>query len=155
MAGDQPLQKMDHKDPRVIPLGKLFRASGLDELAQLWNVLRGDMSLVGPRPCMAFEYQKYSADHGLRFMTLPGITGLWQVSGKTKTTFQEMIQLDLEYVRKQSLWMGLSILFRTVPAVIKLVLEARRAFARARNGHAEIKQSGKEALANNITIQGV
>ena len=144
MSAGKPLQKLDGQDPRIIPLGTWFRASGLDELAQLWNVLRGDMSLVGPRPCMPFEYKNYNAQDGLRFMTLPGLTGLWQISGKTQTSFQEMIQLDLDYVRLQSLCLDLRILFRTVPAVLKLLWETKGNSARAMAGHVRrIKQNNK------------
>jgi exopolysaccharide production protein ExoY len=123
---DTPLEKMDTKgDPRIITLGKLLRAAGLDELPQLVNVLRGEMSLVGPRPCLPYEYNKYQQWQKERFNTLPGLTGLWQVSGKNKTTFTEMICLDIRYARTKTIWLDLNILLRTFPAVTVQVLESR------------------------------
>jgi len=136
MDADTPLIKMDAKgDPRIIPFGRLLRASGLDELPQLINVLRGEMSLVGPRPCLPYEYHKYQRWQKERFNTLPGLTGLWQVGGKNKTTFTEMICLDIRYARAKTLWLDLKILLMTFPAVIAQVLESRdirerRAFTR-------------------------
>jgi len=109
-----PMVKLDaHKDPRLIPGGALLRACGLDELAQLLNVIKGDMSLVGPRPCIRYECDQYAAWHWQRFEAAPGLTGLWQVSGKNRTTFDQMIRLDIEYARRRSLWLDLQILFRT------------------------------------------
>lgn len=105
-------------DPRVTRVGKLLRRTSLDELPQLWNVLRGDMSLVGPRPPIPYELEGYRPEHLRRLATVPGITGLWQVSGRCETTFEEMVQLDLEYIQTQSIWVDLKILFLTVPAVI-------------------------------------
>ena len=125
MDSDAPLVKMDAKgDPRIIPFGRLLRATGLDELPQLVNVLRGEMSLVGPRPCLPYEYNKYQRWHKERFNTLPGLTGLWQVGGKNKTTFTEMICLDIRYARTRTLWMDLGILLKTFPAVVIQVLES-------------------------------
>ena len=120
-----PMTKMDHRDPRIIPLGRLLRSSGLDELPQLLNVLRGDMSLVGPRPCMPYEYDKYLPWQRERFTTSPGLTGLWQVSGKNRTTFLEMIHLDIQYARRKSIWLDLQIIFRTIPALLIQVWETR------------------------------
>ncbi|MFZ0825975.1 MAG: sugar transferase [Verrucomicrobiia bacterium] len=126
MNSNTPMHKMDSKgDPRIIPLGLLLRASGLDELPQLINVLRGEMSLVGPRPCLPYEYEKYLPWQKERFATLPGLTGLWQVSGKNKTTFVEMIQLDIKYAKSKTLWWDLKIILMTVPALIIQLLEAR------------------------------
>jgi lipopolysaccharide/colanic/teichoic acid biosynthesis glycosyltransferase len=136
MDSDTPLTKMDAKgDPRIIPFGRLLRASGLDELPQLINVLRGEMSLVGPRPCLPYEYNKYQRWQKERFNTLPGLTGLWQVGGKNKTTFTEMICLDIRYARAKTLWLDLKILLMTFPAVMTQVFESRdsrerRTFAR-------------------------
>ena len=116
---DLPMVKMDsHGDSRVVPFGRQLRATGLDELPQILNVLRGEMSLVGPRPCLACEYDRHLDWQRERFNTLPGLTGLWQVSGKNTTTFNEMICLDLQYGRNKSLWLDLTILLRTIPAVI-------------------------------------
>ncbi len=126
MNSNTPMMKMDSKgDPRIIPFGVLLRASGLDELPQLINVLRGEMSLVGPRPCLPYEYEKYLPWQKERFGTVPGLTGLWQVSGKNKTTFVEMIQLDIHYAHNMTLWWDLKIILMTVPALIIQMLEAR------------------------------
>ena len=107
----------------IIPFGLLLRASGLDELPQLINVLRGEMSLVGPRPCLPYEYDKYLPWQKERFGTVPGLTGLWQVSGKNKTTFVEMIQLDIKYARNKTLWWDLKIILMTIPALVIQMLE--------------------------------
>ena len=109
-----PMAKLDAAgDSRLIPGGAWLRASGLDELPQLLNVLRGEMSLVGPRPCLPFEAEAYLPWQRARFDTLPGLTGLWQVSGKNRTTFDQMIELDVEYARGKTLWLDLKILART------------------------------------------
>ncbi|HXF52640.1 MAG TPA: sugar transferase [Hyphomicrobiaceae bacterium] len=119
MATDRPMVKLDAKgDERLIPFARPLRASGLDELPQLINVLRGEMSLVGPRPCLPNEYERLLPWQRERVRTLPGLTGLWQVSGKNRTTFSEMIDLDIRYVREKSLWLDLKILLKTVPAVM-------------------------------------
>jgi lipopolysaccharide/colanic/teichoic acid biosynthesis glycosyltransferase len=94
-----------------------LRVTGLDELPQLLNVLRGEMSLVGPRPCIRYECEAYEPWHWRRFDTVPGLTGLWQVSGKNRTTFDQMVRLDIEYSQRLSLWLDLQILFKTVPAL--------------------------------------
>lgn len=126
MQSDAPMTKMDlFGDPRLIPCGAVLRATGLDELPQLINVLRGEMSLVGPRPCLPYEYELYLPWQKQRFDTLPGLTGLWQVSGKNKTTFTEMIRLDITYARNKSLLLDLQIMWRTVSALIGQVKEAQ------------------------------
>lgn len=115
----QPMTKMDvNGDDRLIPLGWLLRASGLDELPQVFNVLRGEMSLVGPRPCLRFEYDHYQPWQKERFNVLPGLTGLWQVSGKNHTTFDEMILLDIKYSRNLSLRSDIGIMWRTLPVLV-------------------------------------
>ncbi len=125
MDSDVPLVKMDAKgDPRIIPFGRLLRATGLDELPQLVSVLRGEMSLVGPRPCLPYEYNKYQRWQKERFNTLPGLTGLWQVGGKNKTTFTEMICLDIRYARTKTVWLDLKVLLKTFPAIVVQVLES-------------------------------
>jgi exopolysaccharide production protein ExoY len=124
-AGDKPMNKMDHNDSRLIPMGKWIRASGLDELPQLFNVLLGDMSVVGPRPCTEYEYQRYKNWQKERFNAVPGLTGLWQVSGKNSTTFNEMINLDIAYAREQSLWLDVRIIARTFGVLYRQVAEAR------------------------------
>ncbi|MCU0784769.1 MAG: sugar transferase [Verrucomicrobia bacterium] len=119
LESDAPMIKKDAEgDPRVIPLGSILRSSGLDELPQVINVLLGEMSLVGPRPCLPFEYEKYFPWQRERFNAVPGLTGLWQVSGKNRTTFMEMIQLDIKYARTRTLWLDLKIIFETIPALI-------------------------------------
>jgi lipopolysaccharide/colanic/teichoic acid biosynthesis glycosyltransferase len=124
IAGDHPerpdggpMFKMV-EDERVTRVGKLLRHSSLDELPQLWNVLRGDMSLVGPRPPIPYEVEHYPAHWFARFAVKPGLTGLWQVSGRSQLTLEEMVALDVEYTRRRSLWLNLWILVRTVPAVL-------------------------------------
>ena len=105
-------------DPRVTPLGRFLRRLSLDELPQLFNVLKGEMSLVGPRPPIAYEVEKYQPWHLRRILEMkPGMTGLWQVSGRSRTTFEEMVRLDLRYAKQWSLWLDLKILFRTAIAV--------------------------------------
>ncbi len=106
-------------DPRVTPVGRVLRKTSLDELPQLWNVLRGDMSLVGPRPPLPYELEQYKPWHRRRVLEAkPGITGLWQVAGRSRTTFDEMVRLDLRYARTRSLWNDLKILLATPAAVI-------------------------------------
>jgi lipopolysaccharide/colanic/teichoic acid biosynthesis glycosyltransferase len=106
-------------DPRITPIGRFLRKTSLDELPQLWNVLRGDMSLVGPRPPLPYELAQYEPWHRCRVLEAkPGITGLWQVSGRSRTTFDEMVRLDLRYARTRSLWTDLKILLATPVAVI-------------------------------------
>jgi lipopolysaccharide/colanic/teichoic acid biosynthesis glycosyltransferase len=113
-----PMIKLDaRRDPRMIPLGSLLRVSGLDELPQLINVVRGEMSLVGPRPCIPYECEAYEPWHWQRFDAVPGLTGLWQVSGKNRTTFDEMVRLDIEYSQRLSLWLDLKIVLKTIPAL--------------------------------------
>ena len=119
MGTGRPMVKLDtHGDHRLIPYGRLLRASGLDELPQLLNVLRGEMSLVGPRPCIAYEYEQYLPWQKERVNAVPGLTGLWQVSGKNRTTFDEMIRLDIRYARDRSFGLDMKILLKTFPAVI-------------------------------------
>jgi len=126
MRSNAPMVKMDAKgDPRLIPFGALLRATGLDELPQLLNVLGGQMSIVGPRPCLPYEYDNYVPAHKRRFNSLPGLTGLWQVSGKNKTTFSEMIALDIQYSETKSLGMDMKIMFRTFPALLGQLQESR------------------------------
>ena len=107
-------------DPRIPPIGHFLRKTSLDELPQLWNVLVGQMSLVGPRPPLWYEVQQYKPWHRHRVLEAkPGITGLWQVAGRSRTTFDEMVRLDLRYARGRSLWADIKILLATPAAVIK------------------------------------
>jgi lipopolysaccharide/colanic/teichoic acid biosynthesis glycosyltransferase len=105
-------------DMRVTPLGRALRRTSLDELPQLWNVLRGDMSLVGPRPPIPYEVSGYPAHWLARFAVKPGITGIWQVSGRSQVSLEEMIEMDVDYARRRSVWLNLWILLRTIPAVL-------------------------------------
>jgi lipopolysaccharide/colanic/teichoic acid biosynthesis glycosyltransferase len=111
------IYKLD-ADPRVTRIGRLLRRTSLDELPQLINVVRGDMSLVGPRPALPWEAELFTAAHLARFHAAPGVTGLWQTSGRNTLTMLEGLDLDLEYVRRQSFLLDLVILAKTVPAVL-------------------------------------
>ena len=122
---DTPIGKLDDLgDDRIIPMGKFFRKFCLDEFPQLVNVLLGDMSLVGPRPCMDYEAEKFLHWQKRRFNVLPGMSGLWQVSGKNRTTFKEMIRLDIRYSRRISPGLDAKILFLTVPAILGMVFDS-------------------------------
>jgi exopolysaccharide production protein ExoY len=125
ITSDKPMQKMDHEDPRLIPFAKWIRASGLDELPQLFNVILGDMSIVGPRPCTEYEFEKFQPWHKERFHAAPGLTGLWQVSGKNSTTFTEMVKLDISYARQQSLGFDLAIMLKTFRVIFQQVNQSR------------------------------
>jgi lipopolysaccharide/colanic/teichoic acid biosynthesis glycosyltransferase len=106
-------------DPRVTRIGQILRKTSLDELPQFWNVLRGEMSLVGPRPPLPYEVKQYKSWHRRRILDAkPGITGLWQVTGRSRTTFDEMVRLDLRYAKTRSLWTDIKILLATPGAVI-------------------------------------
>jgi lipopolysaccharide/colanic/teichoic acid biosynthesis glycosyltransferase len=122
MVSETRMEKLDNYDPRIIPHGKLLRKSGLDELPQLLNVLVGDMSLIGPRPCIPYEAEQYQQWQLKRFEAVPGITGLWQVNGKNKTTFNAMMRYDIRYALKKNMVMDTAILLKTIPAVIRMVL---------------------------------
>jgi exopolysaccharide biosynthesis polyprenyl glycosylphosphotransferase len=113
-----PFFKLSH-DPRVTRLGAWLRRYSLDELPQLWNVIMGDMSLVGPRPHPVDDFQRYSLEHRRRLDITPGISGLWQVTARTDPSFQKCMEFDLQYIENWSLWMDFTILLKTVPAVIK------------------------------------
>jgi lipopolysaccharide/colanic/teichoic acid biosynthesis glycosyltransferase len=102
----------------VTRVGRVLRRSSLDELPQLWNVLRGEMSLVGPRPAIPYEVEHYPPHWFARFAVKPGITGMWQVSGRSEVTLEEMVRLDVDYAGRRSLGLNLWILARTVPAVL-------------------------------------
>jgi lipopolysaccharide/colanic/teichoic acid biosynthesis glycosyltransferase len=110
--------KLD-SDPRVTPIGAFLRKTSLDELPQLINVLFGDMSLVGPRPCLEWEARMFPSEFQPRFCVRPGITGLWQVSGRSTVSTLDMLHMDLTYVRSRSLGGDLSILARTIPSMLK------------------------------------
>jgi lipopolysaccharide/colanic/teichoic acid biosynthesis glycosyltransferase len=105
-------------DDRVTKMGRLLRKTSLDELPQLWNVLRGEMSLVGPRPVIEYEVEQYPDWYLRRFAARPGLTGLWQVSGRNTRTYEEMVRFDIEYTERQSLRLDVLILFKTLWVVI-------------------------------------
>jgi exopolysaccharide biosynthesis polyprenyl glycosylphosphotransferase len=107
------------QDPRITPVGRLLRRFSLDELPQLFNVLRGEMSLVGPRPLPQRDYDRLEDWHRKRYLVLPGMTGLWQVSGRSELDFDELVRLDFLYLERWSVWLDLSIILKTVPAVVR------------------------------------
>jgi len=119
-AEARPMHKLDN-DTRIIPFGRFLRSSCVDELPQLFNVLLGDMSLVGPRPCIPYEAQEYKTWHRNRFDAVPGMTGLWQVSGKNELSFNQMIRLDITYARESSLALDFKIILRTFGVVVSQV----------------------------------
>ena len=150
MRSGAPMQKLDGKgDNRVIPGGWLIRAIGLDELPQLLNVVRGEMSVVGPRPCIPYEYEEYTEHQRQRFAAVPGLTGLWQVSGKNRTTFDEMIRLDIEYAATKSFWGDLRIIFSTPVALLTQFADTRRSRRAAQStaGHAPAPVTLRPATA--------
>jgi lipopolysaccharide/colanic/teichoic acid biosynthesis glycosyltransferase len=126
LRSNAPMNKMDGAgDRRLMPAAWLLRATGLDELPQLLNVLRGDMSIVGPRPCIPYEYEQYQPWQRARFNAVPGLTGLWQVSGKNHTTFDEMVRLDVRYAGQKSPGLDLWIIARTPATLWSQVRETR------------------------------
>jgi len=137
-GSNAPMVKLDAKgDARLISGGWLLRATGLDELPQIINVIRGEMSIVGPRPCIPYEYERYEDWQRKRFNAVPGLTGLWQVSGKNRTTFDEMIRLDIRYSETSSFWLDSRIIFMTVPALLVQLADTRRARRAQAQAHAE------------------
>jgi len=106
------------RDPRVTRVGRFIRKASIDELPQLWNVFNGDMSLVGPRPPVPKEVAQYTARERQRLFVKPGITCIWQVSGRSDIPFPQQVLLDIEYMQKRSLWMDIKLLLRTLPAVL-------------------------------------
>ena len=155
MTSKQPMKKLDGiGDTRLIPGGLWLRALGVDELPQLINVLRGEMSVVGPRPWVPYEYEMDQARHRQRCETLPGLTGLWQVNGKNRTTFERMMELDLTYVEKKSLFLDLKIIVCTVPAILVQVWDlrvARKTAALATEQRTELR-SVSEPMMVSTTI---
>jgi lipopolysaccharide/colanic/teichoic acid biosynthesis glycosyltransferase len=127
MDTNAPMAKIDgQRDTRVIPGGWILRATGLDELPQIFNILKGEMSVVGPRPCIAYEAERYASWQMERFTALPGLTGLWQVSGKNRTTFEQMMHLDIKYARTKSCWLDVRIIAMTLPVVLFQFFDTRR-----------------------------
>jgi lipopolysaccharide/colanic/teichoic acid biosynthesis glycosyltransferase len=126
VGSNAPMEKLDTKNRHcLIPGAWLLRASGLDELPQIINVLKGEMSIVGPRPCLPAEYEMYLPWQLKRFDAQPGLTGLWQVSGKNRTTFDQMIRLDIQYATSKTWILDIKIIFMTVPALLTQVIETR------------------------------
>jgi lipopolysaccharide/colanic/teichoic acid biosynthesis glycosyltransferase len=143
MNADCPMTKLDALDDnRLIRCGRFLRASGLDELPQLFNVLRGNMSLVGPRPCLPNEFEHYTAAQRMRVNALPGLTGYWQVNGKNKTTFSEMIAMDIFYTEHMSVGLDLGIILKTIPALAAETFESRA----RRNGEVGITDASAPGL---------
>src|SRR5437762_95570 len=131
IISDRPMIKLDATgDPRLILRGKFLRATGLDELPQIFNVLKGEMSLVGPRPCTVLEFERYAPEQRARVNALPGLTGLWQVNGKNRTTFRQMIEMDIFYSRNISLSLDLKIILRTPPAILGQFFDSARPLPR-------------------------
>ncbi len=146
IATDSPMTKLDAQgDPRLIRCGRFLRAAALDELPQIFNVLRGEMSLVGARPCTVGEFEHYRPWQRERVNGPPGLTGYWQVNGKNKTTFSEMVEMDISYAGKMSVWLDLTIIFQTVPAVISQVLETR---------NVTLRNNGSRSLARTFPPRG-
>ena len=119
---DAAMTKLDD-DPRLIALAGFLRKTCIDEVPQFINVLRGEMSLVGPRPALPYEEAEFSAWHYARENVVPGMTGLWQVSGKNRLSFREMVALDIRYSREMSLWLDVRILLLTLPAILRQLLD--------------------------------
>lgn len=146
MRVDCPMTKLDvYGDPRLTPFGRILRASGLDELPQIFNVLRGEMSLVGPRPCTPNEFAHYEPWQRERVNGLPGLTGYWQVSGKNKTTFNQMIAMDLFYLENVSMLLDLKIMLKTGAVIAGQLFESQRA------AHTPSRQSGNRRSPTTTT----
>ena len=145
MDSNVPMKKLDAAgDPRLIPFGLLLRSLGLDELPQIFNVIRGEMSMVGPRPCVPYEYENYSPHHRRRLEAVPGLTGLWQVSGKNRTTFERMVDLDIFYATNKTFFLDLKIIFKTIPAIISQTKDIKD----------EVKADKKSLLPNALPNRG-
>jgi lipopolysaccharide/colanic/teichoic acid biosynthesis glycosyltransferase len=115
---DQKVFKLSN-DPRISKVGRILRRFSIDELPQLWNVIRGDMSLIGPRPALPYELELYKDWHRRRLEGMPGITGLWQVSGRNQVSFDAMVRMDLTYLRDWSLTSDIRILLQTIPVLLR------------------------------------
>ena len=152
IRSEVPMTKLDAAgDSRLIPGARFIRASGLDELPQIFNVLRGEMSLVGPRPCLPAEFNRYEKWQQNRVNAPPGLTGYWQVNGKNRTTFNQMVFMDLFYIDKMSIWFDLRVIFKTLPVLVFETIEALKRYRSRQMSRAEaaITQSGIPALSSN------
>jgi len=146
IRSDSPMTKLDHEgDARVYPGARFLRASGLDELPQIINVLLGEMSLVGPRPCLPAEFNRYEEWQKRRTDAPPGLTGYWQVNGKNTTTFKKMIEMDLFYSREMSPWLDLTIMAKTIPVLLR---QANKSFG-SRLFKREIQVTVAPAISRN------
>ena len=150
MRVDCPMTKLDaYGDPRLAPFGRILRASGLDELPQIFNVLSGEMSLVGPRPCTPNEFAHYEPWQRERVNGLPGLTGYWQVNGKNKTTFNEMIWMDLFYLKNVSILLDLKIMLKTGAVIARQLFESQP----AAHTHTRSRQSGQRRSPTTQILQ--
>ena len=151
MKADRPMTKLDSVgDSRLITGGRLLRATGLDELPQLFNVICGHMSLVGPRPCTPAEFEHYEPKQKERFLCPPGLTGYWQVNGKNKTTFSEMIEMDITYSGRMSVRMDLGIMLKTFPVLLEQVLESQNRRRLAKQAEFQKRNPQSENTNQNI-----
>jgi lipopolysaccharide/colanic/teichoic acid biosynthesis glycosyltransferase len=149
---NSPMVKLDAKrDSRLIAGGWLLRSTGLDELPQIVNVWRGEMSIVGPRPCIPYEYDQYTPAQRERFDSVPGLTGLWQVSGKNRTTFARMIELDRNYTAQKSFSLDIKIILLTVPALIGQVVDVVKARSRVATVNAQVHTDSSSPHAMSVS----
>jgi lipopolysaccharide/colanic/teichoic acid biosynthesis glycosyltransferase len=145
---EKEMTKLDNgRDNRIIPFGNVLRATGIDELPQLLNVLQGDMSLIGPRPCIPYEAREYAPWQMRRFDTVPGLTGLWQVSGKNRTTFKEMMRLDIGYARRRAPLLDAKIILLTPLAIARQVADRPSAAGARELGVSVVLRAGAVILA--------
>ncbi len=155
-TGQKTMQKLDEgQDRRLIPFGRIFRKTCIDELPQLINVFLGDMSLVGPRPCLRYEAEEFLPWHRQRFDSLPGMTGLWQVSGKNRTTFRQMMEFDIRYGRRHSLRQDLAILLMTPQAVVSQVADTLRRRWEMKAGPRLAGQLAKTSFFLSLLLGGI
>jgi lipopolysaccharide/colanic/teichoic acid biosynthesis glycosyltransferase len=153
-SDDKAMVKLDtDKDKRLIPLARILRRTCIDELPQLINVFKGDMSLVGPRPCLDYEVQEFAPWQCRRFHTIPGMTGLWQVSGKNRLTFKEMMRLDVRYAIRKNVAMDLLISIKTVPAIFGQIKDAVHAKNLTKLAQTETGKSGHKWSLDNLIRQ--